>query len=113
MTTSALLPTFARADLSFERGEGDWLHASDGDAYLDFGGGIAVTSLGHSHPHLVGRPRRAGANSGTSPICSHPERRAARRRLVEATFADKVFFANSVRRSASNAPSRWRANIHT
>ncbi len=53
MTTSAFLPTFARADLSFERGEGSWLYAAKGDAYLDVGGGIAVNSLGHAHPHLV------------------------------------------------------------
>src|SRR5688572_17596728 len=48
-----VLPTYSRADLAFERGEGAWLHATDGTRYLDFGAGIAVNSLGHAHPHLV------------------------------------------------------------
>ena len=52
---SALLPTFARADLVFERGEGAWLVTQDGDRYLDFGAGIAVNALGHAHPHLVAK----------------------------------------------------------
>lgn len=51
--TSALLPTYARAPIAFERGEGAWLVAEDGDRYLDFGAGIAVNALGHAHPHLV------------------------------------------------------------
>ena len=53
MNESALFNTFARAPLAFERGEGVWLVAGDGERYLDFAGGIAVNSLGHSHPHLV------------------------------------------------------------
>jgi acetylornithine/N-succinyldiaminopimelate aminotransferase len=49
---SALLPNYARADLAFERGEGAWLWTVDGRRFLDFGSGIATTSLGHGHPHL-------------------------------------------------------------
>ncbi len=48
-----MMPTYARAKLAFERGEGVWLFTADGERYLDFGGGIAVSSVGHSHPHLV------------------------------------------------------------
>ena len=51
--TSSLLPTYARADLAFERGEGAWLISTNGDRFLDFGCGVAVTALGHAHPHLV------------------------------------------------------------
>src|SRR5579863_8336216 len=51
--TSSLLPTYARFNLAFERGEGAWLYATNGDKYLDFGAGIAVVSVGHCHPHLV------------------------------------------------------------
>ena len=51
--SSPLLPTYARADVSFERGEGPWLLGRDGERYLDFGAGIAVNALGHAHPHLV------------------------------------------------------------
>src|SRR4051794_40226478 len=50
---SAILPTYARADVTFERGEGCWLITVDGERYLDFGAGIAVNALGHAHPHLV------------------------------------------------------------
>jgi len=45
-----LLPTYARADLTIARGEGAHVWDSDGREYLDFGGGIAVVSLGHCHP---------------------------------------------------------------
>src|SRR6185503_2440358 len=51
--TSHLLPTYARVDLAFERGEGAWLVATDGERYLDFTSGVAVNALGHSHPHLI------------------------------------------------------------
>src|SRR5437763_1766768 len=56
MTNSAashLLPVFARVDLGFERGEGAWLIAPNGDRCLDFTSGVAVNALGHAHPHLV------------------------------------------------------------
>ena len=53
MSGSALYETFARAPLVFERGEGVWLVEANGERYLDLAGGIAVNSLGHSHPHLV------------------------------------------------------------
>ena len=51
--TSHLMPTFARVHLAFERGEGVWLIATDGERYLDFTSGVAVNALGHAHPHLV------------------------------------------------------------
>ena len=48
-----VLPTYARADVAFDRGEGAWLYDTKGQKYLDFASGVAVTSLGHAHPHLV------------------------------------------------------------
>ena len=51
--TSHLLPTYARADVAFERGEGAWLFSTTGDRYLDCSGGVAVNVLGHAHPHLL------------------------------------------------------------
>ena len=96
MTTSALLPTFARADLSFERGEGAWLQGSDGNSYLDFGGGIAVNSLGHAHPHLVAAlVEQAQKVWHVSNLVRIPEGERLAERLVAATFADRVFFTNS------------------
>ena len=49
----AVMPTYGRADVAFERGEGAYLLDTEGRRYLDFASGIAVTCLGHAHPHLV------------------------------------------------------------
>ncbi len=94
--TSALLPTFARADLSFERGEGPWLITPQGERYLDFAAGIAVNSLGHAHPHLVeALQAQASKLWHVSNLFQIPEGERLARRLVDATFADTVFFTNS------------------
>ena len=50
---SAVMKTYGRADLAFVRGEGSWLVTEDGTRYLDCASGIAVNTLGHSHPALV------------------------------------------------------------
>ena len=52
-SSSSLFSAFARAPIHFERGEGVRLFTTDGTEYLDFAAGIAVNSLGHSHPELV------------------------------------------------------------
>ena len=96
MSGSALYETFARAPLSFERGEGCWLVTADGQRYLDFAGGIAVNSLGHSHPHLVAALTDQAAKLWhVSNLYEIPGQRRLGERLVAATFADKVFFTNS------------------
>nr|WP_246505216.1 aspartate aminotransferase family protein [Microvirga antarctica] len=94
--TSPLLQIFARADLSFEKGEGAWLVTSDGERYLDFGAGIAVNALGHAHPHLVeALTTQAGKLWHTSNLFHIPEGERLAQRLVDASFADVVFFSNS------------------
>ena len=96
MSGSALYETFARAPLSFERGEGVWLIEENGDRYLDLAGGIAVNSLGHSHPHLVAAlTEQAGRLWHVSNLYEIPGQRRLAERLAEHTFADKVFFTNS------------------
>ena len=45
----SILPTYKRASLAFERGQGSWLITKDGDRYLDLGAGIAVNALGHAN----------------------------------------------------------------
>ena len=93
---SSILPTYARADLSFERGDGAWLTTTTGERYLDFGGGIAVASVGYSHPHLVqALTEQAGKLWHTSNLYRIPEGERLAERLVGATFADLVFFTNS------------------
>ena len=94
--SSHILPTYVRADLVFDRGEGVWLVTEDGDRYLDFGGGIAVASLGYSHPHLVEALRDQGGKLWhTSNLYKIPGGERLADRLVEATFAELVFFTNS------------------
>ncbi|MCF4126619.1 aspartate aminotransferase family protein [Methylobacterium sp. SyP6R] len=94
--TSSLLPTYARAKVSFERGEGAWLIARDGSRYLDFGAGIAVNSVGHGHPHLVAAlTEQAQKVWHVSNLFEVPDAERLAQRLTEASFADVVFFANS------------------
>ena len=93
---SALLPNYARADLAFERGEGAWLWTVDGRRFLDFGSGIATASLGHAHPHLVKTiADQAAKVMHTSNLYRIPQAERLAQRLVDATFADSVFFCNS------------------
>lgn len=93
---SSLLPTYARADITFEKGEGAWLHASDGRKFLDFGSGIAVNVLGHSHPHLVSAlVEQAAKLWHVSNVYRIPEGERLAERLCALTFADRVFFTNS------------------
>jgi acetylornithine/N-succinyldiaminopimelate aminotransferase len=120
--TSHLLPVFARIDLAFERGEGCWLTATNGERYLDFGTGIAVNALGHSHPHLVeALTEQIGKLWHVSNLYKMPEGERLAARLCEASFADTVFFTNSgaealecaikiARKyhSANGAPERYR-----
>src|SRR6266511_2484618 len=94
--TSHLLPTYARVDLAFERGEGAWLIATNGDRYLDFTSGVAVNALGHAHPHLVETiSRQASKVWHVSNLYRIPESERLAERLCEASFADVVFFGNS------------------
>jgi len=95
-TTSAIVPTYARAHVAFERGEGSWLISTRGERYLDFGAGIAVSSLGHAHPHLVAALIEQGSKLWhISNLYENPEGERFAKRLAQATFADLVFFANS------------------
>jgi len=94
--TSHLLPTYARVDLAFERGEGVWLLTENGDRYLDFTSGVAVNALGHAHPDLVkALTEQASKVWHVSNLFRIPEGERLSERLCEATFADTVFFQNS------------------
>jgi acetylornithine/N-succinyldiaminopimelate aminotransferase len=94
--TSHLLPVFARVDLGFERGEGAWLIATNGERYLDFTSGVAVNALGHCHPHLVAALQEQATKLWhMSNLFKSPDGERLAARLCEASFADFVFFANS------------------
>lgn len=99
MTNSAaphLLPVFARADLGFERGEGCWLIATNGERYLDFTSGVAVNALGHAHPALVkALQEQATKLWHMSNLFQSPDGEKLAARLCSESFADFVFFCNS------------------
>ncbi len=94
--SSAVMGTYARQDVVFERGEGCWLISTTGERYLDFGSGIAVNLLGHAHPKLVGAlTEQAQKLWHTSNLYRVEGQERLAGRLCAATFADKVFFCNS------------------
>jgi len=91
-----VMPTYARVDLAFEKGEGPYLFTTDGKRFLDFGTGIAVTSLGHAHPHLVAALKdQADKLWHTSNLYEIPGQRRLAERLTANSFADTAFFCNS------------------
>jgi acetylornithine/N-succinyldiaminopimelate aminotransferase len=120
--TSHLLPTYARVHLAFERGEGVWLVATNGERYLDFTSGVAVNALGHAHPQMIAAlTAQAQKIWHVSNLYEVPEAERVARRLCDASFADVVFFCNSgaeamectikmARKyhSANGAPERYR-----
>ncbi len=120
--TSHLLPTYARVHLAFERGEGVWLVATNGERYLDFTSGVAVNALGHAHPQMIAAlTAQAQKLWHVSNLYEVPEAERVAQRLCDASFADVVFFCNSgaeamectikmARKyhSANGAPERYR-----
>lgn len=93
---TSVLPTYSRAPLSFVKGEGSWLIEADGRRFLDLGAGIAVNALGHAHPALTqALTEQARSLWHTSNLYHIPQQQALADKLVDATFADTVFFTNS------------------
>ena len=94
---AALWPNYSPPQgLVFIQGKGSELFTEDGEAYLDFLSGIAVTSFGHSHPHLVAAlTNQAEKLWHLSNVHRIPSAEELARRLAANSFADNVFFANS------------------
>ena len=113
MVIAPVLPTYARAPMAFERGEGAWLFTGDGERYLDLAAGIAVNALGHCHPALV---RALGEQAGklwhTSNLYEVPNQQALAERLVASTFADTAFFTNSGAEAVECAIKMARRHFH-
>ena len=118
----AVMATYARQNLVFERGEGCWLFTEAGERYLDLASGVAVNALGHAHPLLIAAlTAQAQKLWHTSNLYRVEGQESVAERLVEMTFADRVFFCNSGAEACegavkaarryhfvNGAPQRWR-----
>lgn len=91
-----VMQTYRRADMVLERGEGVYLFDTDGRRYLDFMSGIAVAALGHADPAVAAAvaDQMATLTHVSNLFHTMPHVELARR-LVEHSFADRVFFTNS------------------
>src|SRR4029079_13143639 len=93
---SALLPTYSRSELVFDRGQGAYLFTGSGERYLDFSSGVAVTALGHAHPRLIkALSEQANKLCHVSNLHRIPLQERLAERRAAATFASRVFFCNS------------------
>jgi acetylornithine/N-succinyldiaminopimelate aminotransferase len=118
----AVMGTYGRYDVVFDRGEGSWLIDTNGERYLDFGSGIAVNALGHANPKLTAAlAEQAQKLWHTSNLYRIAGQEKLAEKLVANTFADKVFFGNSGAEACegiiklarryqfvSGHPERWR-----
>ena len=94
--TSALAKNYNRRKISFKKGKGSFLYATNGKKYLDFVQGIAVNSLGHSNPYLIKAvSKQAKKLWHVSNAFMIPEGERLAKRLTQKTFADYVMFQNS------------------
>ena len=109
----SVLPTYNRAPIAFTKGTGSWLTSEDGRRYLDLGAGIAVNALGHANPALVAAlTTQANAVWHTSNLYRIPAQQELADRLVDATFADTVFFTNSGTEACELAVKMARKHFH-
>jgi acetylornithine/N-succinyldiaminopimelate aminotransferase len=110
---SHVLPTYNRAPIAFEKGEGAWAIATDGSRYLDLGSGIAVNVLGHTNPDLVvALTEQAGKIWHVSNLYQIPQQERLADLLVEHTFADTAFITNSGTEAAELAIKMVRKYWH-
>ena len=91
-----MVPNYAPAAILPVRGEGSHVWDQQGNEYIDFAGGIAVNCLGHAHPALVSALKKQSEKLWhlSNVYTNEPALRLAKN-LVDATFADKVYFCNS------------------
>jgi len=110
MTISPLMPVYPRCGVRPVRGEHCHLIDEDGTRYLDFASGIAVNLLGHSHEGLISAiQRQAETLMHVSNLYGSPQGEKLAQKLVDATFADTVFFTNSGAEAVETAIKTARA----
>ncbi len=91
-----VMKNYARAPLTLVRGAGSRVWDDAGNVYLDFTSGIAVSTLGHCHPHWVAAVQRQAAELiHTSNLFRNPNQGELARRLIAKAGPGRVFFCNS------------------
>jgi len=111
-----MVPNYSPSKIIPVRGQGSRIWDQDDNEYIDFAGGIAVNCLGHCHPNLVKALTEQGQKLWhlSNTMTNEPALRLAKK-LVDATFAEKVYFANSGGESneaALKLARRWALDVH-
>ena len=111
-----MVPNYAPSAVIPVRGEGSRVWDQEDREYIDFAGGIAVNCLGHCHPALVGALKDQADKIWhlSNVMTNEPALRLAKK-MVDSTFADKVYFANSGAESneaALKLARRWALDVH-
>ena len=111
-----MVPNYNPAGMVPVRGEGSRVWDQDGAEYIDFAGGIAVNVLGHCHPELVKALNEQGSKLWhlSNVFTNEPALRLAKK-LNDATFSDRVYFANSgaeANEAALKLARRWALDKH-
>jgi len=111
-----MVPNYAPSAVIPVKGQGSRVWDQNDKEYIDFAGGIAVNCLGHCHPALVSALKEQGEKIWhlSNVMTNEPALRLAKK-LTDATFADKVYFANSGAESneaALKLARRWALDVH-
>ena len=111
-----MVPNYAPSAVIPVRGQGSRVWDQNDNEYIDFAGGIAVNCLGHCHPALVNALKEQGDKLWhlSNVMTNEPALRLAKK-IVDATFAEKVYFANSgaeANEAALKLARRWALEVH-
>ncbi|TMO43947.1 aspartate aminotransferase family protein [Pseudoalteromonas sp. S4389] len=111
-----MVPNYNPSEVIPVKGQGSRVWDQDGKEFIDFAGGIAVNCLGHCHPALVNALKKQGEKIWhlSNVMTNEPALRLAKK-LTDATFADKVYFANSgaeANEAALKLARRWALDVH-
>ena len=110
---TSVMGNYGRIDIAFDRGEGSWLITAEGERYLDCASGIAVNTLGHSHPKLVKAIQDQAAKLWhTSNLYHIPEQEKLAEMLTTLSGLDKAFFCNSGAEATEGAVKMARRTMH-
>lgn len=111
-----MVPCYSPMEMIPERGQGSRVWDQSGKEYIDFAGGIAVSCLGHCHPVMVDAlQKQAQKLWHVSNVMTNAPALQLAQTLIDITFADRVFFANSgaeANEAALKLARRWAHETH-